>query len=100
MIFGSPSAKGEPRLRMDVVLRLKPEVLERLAKFGNDELLEIGARLERAVTFNLEEVEVLSTSSVAFRENTAADPTAMFQEMMNRLPLPKREPWEGGEPPA
>ena len=98
MIYASTSTNGEPRLRVELVLRVKPEVLERLATQGEEGLLELGARLESAVSVDTDDVEVLSESKVTYRETPQADPSAMLREMMDRLPLPKREPWE--EPPA
>jgi hypothetical protein len=99
MMFGVSSPIGEPRLRLEIVLRLKPDILGELRLAGQDELNAIVTRLERAVEINFAEAELVSTSSQGYREAPPPpDPTSMYRDLMDRLPFKKREPWEDPPP--
>lgn len=99
-VHGADSPTGEPRLRLEITLRLKPEVLDRVLSDA-ETLVEIGQRMSTAVTIDTDDVEVLGMHQTCFREVKAPelpDFGKFAQEILDRMP-PKKggEPWEGGD---
>ena len=107
MIFGvSPSTNGEPRMRLEIILRAPPEAMQAFREEGAT-LTEIGQSIMRGVVIESEHADVVSLTQVLYREMpmmpSADEPMKMFRELMDRI-APKREPWDkdqadgGGDP--
>lgn len=96
---GLPSTTGEPRVRLELVLRLLPGEFAKLTEDGTT-LDEIGTHIMRAVEIDGGTVEVLSLTQHLYRESAPPpdpnEPMKMFRELMDRIG-PKREPWERGD---
>lgn len=92
----SQSTNGTPRLRLEILLELRPDVLAAATEAG-ESLAEIGARLSNAVTIDTQDLLIVTTSQTCYREAPPPpDPTAFLDKLAKRI-LPNDEEWKEGD---